>query len=120
MKKEIDVFPAIIRLAPAGSLENYTDLQPSGDAPRGTRRLDRCRAVVVGGVFMVAEDSPEGPKLVFRETTQDMSHEGKVSHILTSSGKIIVVKKDDNCGCGSRLRSWNPYGSFRTSSQDPQ
>lgn len=120
MKKEIDVFPAVIRLAPPNSLEQFTELKPVGDAPQGTRRVDRCRAVVIGGVLVIAQDSPEGPTVIFREKTEAMEQDGKVTHLLTSSGKIIVIKKDDNCGCGSRLRSWNPYGSYVTSSQDPE
>lgn len=120
MKKEIDVFPAVIRLAPPNSLESYTDLLPIGDAPQGTRRVDRCRVVVIAGVLVIAQDSPEGPQIIFREKVQEIEHDKKVTHILTESGKIIVIKKDDNCGCGSRLRSWNPYGSYVTSSQDPQ
>ena len=119
MRKEIDVFPAIIKLAPPNSLEDFTDLKPVGDSPKGTRKLDRCRAVVIGGVLIIAEDSPEGPKVVFREQTQAMAQDGRVTHILTTSGKIIVVSKDDNCGCGSRLRGWNPYGSYVVSNGDP-
>ena len=120
MRKEIDVFPAIIKLAPPESLEDFTTLEIVGPVPQGTRRLDRCRVVVINGILMVAQDTPEGTKVVFREKTRDMRHEGKVSHILTESGKIIAVTKDHNCGCGSRLRSWNPYGSVVMSSQDPE
>lgn len=120
MRKEIDVFPAIIKLAPPGSLEDFSTLEIVGAAPQGTRRLDRCRVVVVNRVLMVAQDTPEGTKVVFREKIQDMRHDGKVSHILTESGKIVAVIKDHNCGCGSRLRSWNPYGSVVMSSQDPE
>lgn len=69
---------------------------------------------------MIAEDSPEGPKLVFREKVLEIKQESKLTHLLTESGKIIVVTKDHNCGCGSRLRSWNPYGNYISSSQDPE
>lgn len=120
MRKEIDVFPAIVKLAFPGSLSDYTSLQIVGPAPQGTRRLDRCRVVVLGGLLMIAEDSPEGPKLVFREKVSEISQENKTTHLLTESGKIVAVIKDHNCGCGSRLRSWNPYGSHISSSQDPQ
>jgi hypothetical protein len=120
MRKSIDVFPAVIRLAEPGSLEDYTQLTIRGDAPQGTRRVDRTRAVVIANVLIIAQDSPEGPKVIFREQVQDMSQENKVTHILTASGKIIAIFKDDNCGCGSRLRGWNPASSaIVTSSEDP-
>ncbi len=120
MRKEVDVFPAVIRLAPPNSLEDYTLLPPVGDAPQGTRRVDRCRAIVLDGTLVIAQDSPEGPQVIFRERVSEMQHDKKVTHLLTESGKIIVIRKDENCGCGSRLRSWNPYGSYMTSNQDPQ
>jgi hypothetical protein len=120
LKKSIDVFPALIKLAPPGSLSDYTTLQTTGDVPQGTRRVDRSRAVVINNVLIIAQDSPEGPFVVFKEAIEGMTQEGKTSHVLTVSGKIIAISKDDNCGCGSRLRGWNPMGSaILTSSGDP-
>jgi hypothetical protein len=120
MRKSIDVFPAVVKLALSGSLEDYTQLQTTGDAPQGTRKVDRTRVVIIENVLLIAQDSPEGPKVVFKEKVEEMSQEGKTTHILTVSGKIIAVKRDNNCGCGSRLRGWNPYGSaIVTSSEDP-
>jgi hypothetical protein len=121
MRKVIDVFPAIIKLAPVDSLEDYKTLQTTGDVPQGTRRVDRCRAVIINDVLIIAQDSPEGPKVIFKEKVEDTSQEGKTTHALTVSGKIIAISRDDNCGCGSRLRGWNPYGSaIVMSSEDPE
>jgi hypothetical protein len=120
LKKSIDVFPALIKLAPPGSLSDYTTLQTTGDVPQGTRRVDRSRAVVINNFLIIAHESPEGPLVVFKEAIEGMTQEGKTSHVLTVSGKIIAISKDDNCGCGSRLRGWNPMGSaIVTSSGDP-
>lgn len=113
------MFPAVIRLAPPGSLPDHSGLAVTGDAPAGTRRVDRCRVVILGGVLMVAVDSPEGPSLVFREAVESFSTEGRVTRATTSSGKLAAFSKDQNCGCGSRLRSWNPYGAFASSQEDP-
>lgn len=119
MQKSLDIFPAVLRLAPPNSLENITDLPVRGDAPPGTRRLDRCRAVIINGTLYVAVDSPTGPELVFREKVVEQIHDKKISHVKTEQGKIITISKDNNCGCGSRLRAWNPYGFLTTSTQDP-
>jgi hypothetical protein len=119
MQKTMDIFPAVLRLAPPGSVENITDLAVRGDAPPGTRKLDRARAVIVRGTLYVAVDSPTGPQVVFREKVEEQHHEKKISHVKTVSGKIIVITKDENCGCGSRLRGWNPFGFLVSSSEDP-
>lgn len=117
--KRVDVFPAILRLAPADSLSDITTLNIRGDAPQGSRFLDRCRVAIVKDLLMVAVDSPEGPQLVFRERVIETRHIEKMSYAKTESGKILAFTKDENCGCGSRLRSWNPYGNVVGSSEDP-
>jgi hypothetical protein len=61
---------------------------------------------------MIGLDSPEGPKLVFQEKYVSHKKEGKHHIVQTIEGKTLIFRKDDNCGCGSRLRSWQPYGSI--------
>ena len=117
--KRVDVFPALLRLAPSDSLSDITTLSIRGKAPQGTRFLDRCRVVILRDQILVALDSPEGPQLVFREKVIETRHIEKMSYVKTESGKILAFTKDENCGCGSRLRSWNPYGNIVGSSEDP-
>jgi hypothetical protein len=120
MKKYMDVFPAILKIAPPGSITDINSFTLRGDAPKGTRRLDRCRAVYMGETLRVVVDSPEGPKMVFQEKVFEHLNEKKTHWIRTESGKVFVIEKDNNCGCGSRLRSWNPYGNHIYSNQDPE
>lgn len=109
MRKQVDIFPALLKVAPEGSVEDFSTLQPVGPAPTGTRRLDRCRVVVLADTLMVVMDSPEGPELVFKERIVELTTENNVTHALTENNKAVAFQKDTNCGCGSRLRSWNPY-----------
>ena len=122
MIKKVDVFPAILYLAEPDSLQNYTELSFTGDRPQGTRKVDRARIAVLNNVLHVVVDAPEGPKLVFREAlaAYEKDSNGTTHHALTVSGKILAFDKDNNCGCGSRLRSWNPFGSTLNSSSDPE
>jgi hypothetical protein len=112
MRVRADVFPAVLTIAEPGSLEDINELLPRGGAPKGSRKLDRCRIIVTDEKIMVAIDDPEGPKLVFSENVTFYSKEEKVHRVVTESGKMIAFRKDENCGCGSRLRSWSPYGSI--------
>ncbi len=61
---------------------------------------------------MVVVDDPSGPKLIFNENITFHSKDEKVHRVITESGKMIAFRKDETCGCGSRLRSWSPYGSI--------
>lgn len=122
MIKKIDVFPAILYLAEPDSLQNYTELQMTGERPKGTRKVDRSRIAILDNTIFVAVDAPEGPKLVFKERLADYEKDenGTTYHALTVSGKILAFDKDHNCGCGSRLRSWNPFGGILNSTSDPE
>jgi hypothetical protein len=121
MFRRIDVFPAIIYLAEPESLDSYLDLEFSGPKPPKTRKVDRARVTIFDDKLFIVVDSPEGPKLVFRELLTEFSEDKtlKSHHALTESGKIVVFSKDVNCGCGSRLRSWSPLGKNVSSSADP-
>ena len=109
-----DVFPALVALATPGSLEDINELFPKGASPIGTRHLDRCRAILLNNKLLIAVDSPEGANVVFNEPYISHSKIDRIHRVTTESGKLIAFKKDENCGCGSRLRSWNPYGSIIT------
>jgi hypothetical protein len=114
--KSADVFPAVIKIAPPGSFKTLEEFSKLDAYPQGTRRLDRCRVVVLGGTLLVAVDSPQGPELVFRDNVDGMISASKGTYdIVTSSGKAMHVKKDTSCGCGSRLRTWDPYRGMMNS-----
>lgn len=118
--KKVDVFPAIVLIAPPDSIADFRTLSRRSERPANTRRVDRSRVAIVNDRIHVVVDSPEGPRLVFRE--QIVQYErtpDKTHHAVTAKGKILSFFKDENCGCGSRLRSWNPFGAINDSLGDP-
>lgn len=121
MKKKVDLFPAIVYLAPPNSLEVFTDLNPKDVKPQGTRKVDRSRVAIIDNKVYIVVDSPEGPKVVFREAILDYqkSEDGATHHVLTASDKVLVFIKDKNCGCGSKLRTWNPFKNHLSATGDP-
>ena len=119
MKKQLDVFPAIVKLISPGAISELSMTSVKGDMPQGTRKLDRCRVVVLNETVLIAVDSPEGPQLVFREKIVEMINEKGLDRVKTESGKMLAFIKDTNCGCGSRLRGWNPFNGIVASTEDP-
>jgi hypothetical protein len=111
-----DLFPAIIALAPQNSVQDLTSFRPTyrDTHPEGTRMIDRARITLTDTKVLIAVDSPTGPTLVFREDYTEYVKDRalKEHYIRTQSGKILSVAKDQNCGCGSRLRSWSPFGNI--------
>jgi hypothetical protein len=119
LNKKVDTFPAIVVVTPPNSVDNLATLTTSLPLLEGAKRLDRVRVVVLNGKIMIAIDSPQGPQLIFREAITEILVEGKLVKVRTESDKAIAFIKDHNCGCGSRLRSWNPHGSTMYSTKDP-
>jgi len=115
MKIVYDNFPLRSRVCPAGTVESdqYETFQVYERIPR-SRMVTAVRAVITSDTIMIASDSDQGPMLIFREKYDPESlilsrDAKKTARLRTLTGKVIVLEKDANCGCGSRLRSWNPY-----------
>ncbi|NBW21312.1 MAG: hypothetical protein EBR82_76475 [Caulobacteraceae bacterium] len=109
-----DMFPAIlVAVAPnsVASLDEVKVVPPT----EGSFMVDKCRVVIDSDIIIVAVDSPDGAKVIFQEeyTTFEKDLKGE-SKIITKSGKMLAFKRDTNCGCGSRLRSWNPRRTLVT------
>lgn len=111
MKIVLDRFPCHLVAMAAGEIEDVSTLR-SYDPTPGATYLEVTRVIITEDQVIVAKDSDEGPRIVFKETyaTYIPSNEAnKDSFVVTTSGKMLAFKKDTGCGCGSRLRGWNPY-----------
>jgi hypothetical protein len=86
-----------------------------------TRLVEAVRILITDSHVLIAADSHSGPVTIFSERISQLNWSGsrnKESSIVTESGKMLVFVRDDNCGCGSKLRTWNPYNTLH-SSKDP-
>jgi hypothetical protein len=112
----LDRFPCHLAAIAAGKIEDVTTMR-SFEPTEGSTYLEITRVIITDEHILVAKDSPEGPQIVFRETYQTFIASEKStedSFVVTSSGKMIAFKKDTGCGCGSRLRGWNPYKTLNS------
>lgn len=116
-EKLCDVYPAraVVSLY-------YGFKDPEGEKisieKRMSRELYAVRVCVVAGWILIGADSPDGPVLVFSQKISDQHkiRTGKdaESFVITENGRLVVFKKDDECGCGSKLRAWNPLKTVKT------
>ena len=116
-----DVFPAFVAVAPEGVFEKVQDLE-SKPVSEGAYGLKKARIVISDERVLIAMDDPTGPMIVFNEpyeTFYKSNVREENSYVITKNGKMLAYKYDPNCGCGSRLRSWNPYRHVY-SVKDPQ
>ena len=107
----LDVFPSNVIVAPPDFVADITELKPLPDIPK-TLYKDVTRIIITDSRIMVAVDSPNGAQIIGNEEYETFIKGPKpdyLSYVITKSGKQIAFYKDNGCGCGSRLRSWNPY-----------
>jgi hypothetical protein len=112
----VDRFPCHLVAVPAGFTDDIGTLQ-SDPPTEGAKYLEITRVILTDEAIIVAKDGNPGPQIVFQERyeTIDISSDPKKdSRVVTSSGKMLVFKKDTACGCGSRLRGWNPYKTLNS------
>jgi hypothetical protein len=115
-----DVFPAHVSLAAANVFTDVHQLISYPNNP-GTYYIQTSRVIITDTNITIAADAPEGPQIVFNErytSFEKSTSPDADSYVITESGKMLAYKKDVNCGCGSRLRSWNPYKTLQ-SNRDP-
>jgi hypothetical protein len=117
MKILADVFPSHVSAIPADVLDDIHDL-PAYPPLAEASYLGTTRVIITEEAIIIAQDSPEGAKIVFQEPYIDYIP-GETYRVITKSGKMVAFKKDTNCGCGSRLRGWNPYKTLN-SIKDPR
>ena len=122
IQKKIDVYPAraIVSLYYGFKDEAGEEIAIEKNM---SRELYAVRVVIIAGWLLIAADSPTGPVLVFSQKTDPSkwklrTGKGEESYAITESGRLVVFKKDDSCGCGSKLRVWNPIKTVRTLIQE--
>jgi len=118
MNKVCDVFPAraVVSLYYGFKDENGDKISIE---KKMSRELYAVRVVIIEDWILIGADSPDGPVLVFSQKIspeQIKIRSGKYdeSFAITDNGRLVVFKRDDECGCGSRLRAWNPLKTVKT------
>ena len=112
----MDRFPCNLVAVAPGFTEDVTTL--SSEPPtKNSNYLDVTRVIITNEAIFVAKDSPEGAQIVFREAYETFipsKDAGEDSYVVTTAGKMLAFSKDRGCGCGSRLRGWNPYRTINS------
>lgn len=119
-QRTFDIFPANVTV----TATNFAESKPINDVHpvkehniQGAKYVHTARVVASRGMLYIAVDSSTGPVLFFKEEIKSQTAEDKTTRFVTTSDRVIAVKKDKSCGCGSRLKNWSPVGSVLGSSK---
>lgn len=115
MSSQVDMFPANVVLVPADH-ETPVEALNATQVASGGVNLSVTRIVVMGSKLWVVKDSPSGYVIAFSDTVNPAAvhSDRNGGYLTTNSGKKLSWKKDESCGCGSRLRSWRPYSNMNS------
>lgn len=67
------------------------------------------RIIVTDNRFYVLTDDVDGPEALVNEALTDFSGNNKTGFTVVTENSTYLVRREDNCGCGSRLRGYHPF-----------
>ena len=113
-----DIFPALVAVYPPVVVSSLVSpFLNVGVSDAGGTKFNESRVIVQKNLVTVGSDSPRGAQTVFQQTVAEVFTEGVYTRVLTTEGFLVVYARSKGCGCGSRLRSWNPYGMMSRSNR---
>jgi hypothetical protein len=114
-----DTFPALVTLYPADVVSGFeSPFDTVGFSDLGGTKFSDCRVIVHKNRLIVGADSPRGVQKIFDVAVSEVFVSRPFTRVLTVAGELFVFSLSKGCGCGSKLRSWNPYGNMMGSSRD--
>lgn len=114
-----DIFPAVVAVYPPSFVLNYEKpFLDVGVSDSGGKIFSESRVIVHKNRVIVGASTVVGAQTVFSDSVVEVFVVKPYTRVLTASGHLVVFTKSKGCGCGSRLRSWNPYGNAVRSSRD--
>ena len=123
MSVKYDLFPAFVTLVSPDDPTPLGDIGSGPPRPNTARSFDKARVIVFTDRILIAIDGDAGPRIILEEMYQPgtfirSGNRNEDSYVETRTGNKLAFKRNDACGCGSRLRSWNPYRTLN-STKDP-
>lgn len=115
-----DIFPAVAAIYPPDYAETLQKpYETVGTSDSGYKPYVECRVILHNSNLFVGIDGPRGPQFLFKGTyvNENVFQDRYLTRVLTDDGHLVVFGTSKGCGCGSRLRTWNPYGTVLRSSR---
>lgn len=86
------------------------DLFPASVIVDGVTAYEPTRAIITDDSVIVYRDSSTGPEVAYSARLDDFSGRANIGYTaLTSEGNSVQINRARGCGCGSRLRGFNPF-----------
>jgi len=85
----------------------------------GVNRHTRTRAIVTADKVLVLVDASSGPAVLYESRLEDVQVVDRRQMVATTADGEVTISRQGGCGCGSRLRSYRPFGKAIRMEQVP-
>lgn len=114
----MDIFPAVVAVYPPDVVASFEKpFSDVGIASSGGKIFSDCRFIVHNNFVIVGASTVSGVQKVFQASVAEVFVVKPYTRVLTAENFLVVATRSKGCGCGSRLKSWNPYGNVVRSSR---
>lgn len=86
------------------------DLFPAAVTEAGKDLGYEIRVIVTDNYLYVFRDEVEGPEAFIALPLDSFDGSNKIGYTVTSDDRVFSIARAKNCGCGSRLRGFRPFG----------
>jgi len=93
-----------------GAVAVRTDVFPAAVSfSFGDNPYAKARAIVTADSLLVLVEGGTAPGVLYEGRLEDLTFNGRTATVTTEDGEITIARAS-GCGCGSRLRSYRPFG----------
>jgi hypothetical protein len=93
-----------------GTVPVRTDVYPATVAfSFGTHNYSKARAIVTADSILVLVEAGTAPGVLYEGRLENLTFNGQTAVATTEDGDV-TISRAGGCGCGSRLRSYRPFG----------
>ena len=94
----------------AGNVMVRTDVYPANVSfSFGTHNYPKARAIVTADSILVLVEGGTSTAVLYEARMEDVTFDGRSATVTTEDG-TVTISRAGGCGCGSRLRSYRPFG----------
>jgi hypothetical protein len=95
----------------SGVVPVRTDVYPASVSfSFGDNPYSRARAIVTADQVVVLVEAGTAPGVLYEGRLEDVAVVSRNQIIATTADGEVTISRQGGCGCGSRLRSYRPFG----------
>jgi hypothetical protein len=103
--------PPVPHQKTSGTVPVRTDVYPATvEFSFASNPYPRTRAIITADTVLVLVEGGQSAAVLYEERLEDVATVGRRQIVATTADGTVTIARQGGCGCGSRLRSYRPFG----------